>query len=435
MRDIALALFILLLLLAAFKRPWLGVVLWVWLGLMNPHRYMYGFAFSFPWAQLTILVFFVSLFLTKERYKVLAGAPMVWLLAFVIWMTVSWLLGLDPANDYEQWNKVMKVMLMVFLLFAVMRSKFHIMVLVWTCALSLALVGLKGGVFTILTGGSYRVWGPPGSLIADNNEFALALSMTIPLLWFLRQQLLHRHARLLLMVMMVLCAAAALGTQSRGGLLAMAAMAVLLWWRGGSRFVGGIVIAFAAVLLVAFMPPEWTERMNTITNEYSQDASAKNRVSAWWVSWGIAKDYATGVGFLTARPELFLQYSPYPETGAWVAHSIYFQVMGNHGFIGLGIFLMVFFSAWWSANRVRRAARRSPQLLWCSQLVGMCQVSLVGYAVGGAFLSLAYFDMPYYIVAVIVLTDLWVRQRRWEAETEPMWRGWRLPGMAARGVA
>jgi putative inorganic carbon (HCO3(-)) transporter len=435
MRDIVLALFILSLLLAAFKRPWLGVVLWVWLGLMNPHRYMYGFAYSFPWAQLTILVFFVSLFLAKERYNLLAGKPMVWLLAFVIWMTISWLLGLDLANDYEEWTRVMKVMLMVFMLFAVMRSKFHILALVWTCALSVALVGLKGGVFTVLTGGSYRVWGPPGSAIYDNNEFALALSMTIPLLWFLRQQLMHRHARLVLMVMMVLCAFAALGTQSRGGLLAMAAMATVLWWRGGSRFVGGIVIVVAAFMLVAFMPSQWTDRMNTMNNDYSEDASAKNRVSAWWVSWGIAKDYVTGVGFVTARPELFLLYSPYPETGTWVAHSIYFQVMGNHGFIGLGIFLMVFVSAWWSANRVRRAARRDPRLLWCSQLAGMCQVSLVGYAVGGAFLSLAYFDLPYYIVAVAALTDLWVRQRRWETETEPMWRGWRLPGMAARGGA
>lgn len=435
MRDVVLSLFILPLLLAALKRPWLGVCLWVWLGLMNPHRYVYGFAYSLPWSQLTILVFFISLYLTKERYKILAGAPVIWLLIFSIWMTLSLLLGLDPANDYDQWNKVMKGMLMVFLLFSVMRSKFHIIALVWTCALSLALVGLKGGVFTILTGGSHRVWGPPDSLISDNNEFALALSMTIPLLWFLRQQLTNRRARIVMMALMVLCAAAALGTQSRGGLLAIAAMAVVLWWRGGSRFMGGIVIAVAAVVLIAFMPPEWTERMSTINNDYSEDNSAKNRISAWWVSWGIAKDYLTGIGFLTARPHLFMLYSPYPETGVWVAHSIYFQIMGNHGFIGLGIFLMIFFSAWWSANRVRRAARRQPNLLWCSQLAGMCQVSLVGYAVGGAFLSLAYFELPYYVVAVVVLTDLWVRQRRWETETEPTWRGWRLPGMAARGVA
>jgi putative inorganic carbon (hco3(-)) transporter len=432
MRDVALTLFILPLLLAALRRPWLGVALWVWLGLMNPHRYVYGFAYSFPWSQVAILVFFISLFLTKERYKVLAGAPIVWLLLFVIWMTISLLLGLDPADDYASWTKVMKVMLMVFLLFAVMRSKFHIIALVWSCALSLALVGFKGGVFTILTGGAHRVWGPPGSLIADNNEFALALAMTIPLLWFLRQQLSGRWPQLLLMVLMVLCASAALGTQSRGGLLAIAAMALVLWWRGGSRFAGGIVIAVAAIILVAFMPPEWAERMSTINSDYSEDASAKNRVSAWWVSWGIAKDYVTGVGFLTKREDLFLLYSPYPETGAWVAHSIYFQIMGNHGFIGLGLFLMIFISAWRSANRVRRAAGRQAHLLWCSQLVGMCQVALVGYVVGGAFLSLAYFDLPYYIVAIIVLTDLWVRQRRWETETEPTWRGWRLPGMAQR---
>ena len=209
-------------------------------------------------------------------------------------------------------------------------------------------------------------------------------------------------------------------------------MTLVLWWRGGSFFLGGAFLVLAAILLVAFMPDEWAQRMNTMGGDYQDDHSAKNRVSAWWVSWGIAKDYFTGVGFLTARPDLFLQYSPYPETGVWVAHSIYFQIMGNHGFVGLGLFLMIFISGWRSASRVRRAARGRPELLWCSQLVGMCQVSLVGYAVGGAFLSLAYFELPYYVVAIIVLTDLWVRQRRWETETEPTWRGWRLPGMSKR---
>ena len=435
MRDIAFALFILPLLLAAFKRPWLGIALWVWLGLMNPHRYMYGFAYSFPWAQVTIGIFFISLVATKQRYRVLAGAPVVWMLLFVIWMTISLLFGLDPDRDYDQWVKVMKVMLMVFMIFAVLRSKFHIIGLVWTCALSLALLGAKGGLFTILTGGAHRVWGPPGSLIGDNNEFALALSMTIPLLWFLRQQLQTRWGRQLLVVLMVLCASAALGTQSRGGFLAIGAMTLVLWWRGGSHFLGGAMLLLAGIVLVAVMPEEWSQRMNTIGGDYETDSSSKNRVSAWWVSWGIAKDYITGVGFLTARGDLFLRYSPYPETGAWVAHSIYFQIMGNHGFIGLGLFLMVFISGWWSAGRVRRAARGRPELLWCSQLVGMCQVSLVGYAVGGAFLSLAYFDLPYYIVAIIVLTDLWVRQRRWETEVEPVWRRWRLPGMGKRITA
>jgi hypothetical protein len=39
------------------------------------------------------------------------------------------------------------------------------------------------------------------------------------------------------------------------------------------------------------------------------------------------------------------------------------------------------------------------------------QVSLVGFAAGGAFLSLAYFDLPYYLVAYVVLVHAIVCRR------------------------
>ncbi len=51
---------------------------------------------------------------------------------------------------------------------------------------------------------------------------------------------------------------------------------------------------------------------------------------------------------------------------------------------------------------------------WC-----MCQVSLVGYAVGGAFLSLAYFDLPYNILIMIVVGRRWIKRRAW-LETEEL---------------
>ena len=71
-----------------------------------------------------------------------------------------------------------------------------------------------------------------------------------------------------------------------------------------------------------------------------------------------------------------------------------------------------------------------PQARWCVDLAGMCQVALIGYAVGGAFLSLAYFDLPYNIMTLLVLTQAWVRRKGWQ--TEPAYApGWRtIPGLA-----
>lgn len=428
MRDVLVVGIVLIGALVALRRPWIGVMLWTWLSIMNPHRYTWSFAYDAPLAAMAAASTLLGLLFSRERESPFKGAATVWLFVFVLWITLSWLLGLDPKGDYPQWDKVMKIYLMTFVGLALLHSKQHIFALAWVTAGSLAILGAKGGLFTVLTGGNYRVWGPTGSFIFDNNEFALALVMTIPMLRFLQLQLQSKWGRHAMTLTMLLCAAAAIGTYSRGAFLSIAAMGLLLWWRGKSRLAGGVVMLIAAIALLAFMPESWTERMSSITN-YEEDRSAMGRISAWWNAWGIAKNYVTGVGFNAVRPELFALYSPYPDY-IHAAHSIYFQVMGNHGFIGLLLFLMIFISTYWAAGRLRNEARVHPDAEWCDALGAMCQVSLVGYAVGGGLLSLSYFDLPYNIMMLVVLSRVWVSRQGWL--TEPVYQqDWRnIPGLA-----
>ena len=429
MRDLLLMTIVCIGAVYALRRPWVGVMLWTWISIMNPHRYTYGFAYDAPIAAMAAASTLVGLIFARDKESPFKGAGPVLLALFMVWITLSWFFGLDRAGDQPQWDKVMKIDLMILVALALLRTKKHIFALMWVCAGSLALLGAKGGVFTIVNGGNYKVWGPEGSFIADNNHFALALVMTIPLVRFLQMQLASRWARHGMTVVMVLVAAAALGSHSRGGLLALAAMAVVMWWRGRNKFIGGIMIVLVGLSLVAFMPESWTSRMETIDN-YQDDRSAKGRFSAWWVSWRVAQNYPLGVGFNISRPDLFSFYSPYPELGTPAAHSIYFQIMGHHGFIGLALFLGIFLSTWFVAGRIRKAVKHVPEARWAADLAGMSQVALVGYAVGGAFLSLAYFDLPYNIMMAVFLTRAWVARRAWETEPAPV-RGWiPIPGLA-----
>jgi putative inorganic carbon (HCO3(-)) transporter len=346
------------------------------------------------------------------------------LVAFMVWMTLSWLLGLDPSGDYEQWKKVMKIDVMLLVALALLHSKEHIIVLMWICAGSLALLGTKGGVFTILSGGVSRVWGPPGSFIEDNNEFALALVTIIPLLRFLQLQIQHRSGKLVVLGLMVLCAISALGSQSRGALLAISAMAITLWWRGKNKLQIGILLATVAATLVSFMPDQWSARMSTIQT-YESDYSAMGRISAWWNAWNLAWHYPFGVGFNAARPELFAKYSPYPDI-VQGGHSIYFLALGNHGFVGLALFLAIWVTTWRAAGWLRTQKNLLPEAKWTADLGAMCQVALAGYFVGGAFLSLTYFDLPYNIMAMVVLTRVWVEKQGWKTEptNSPKWMTW-----------
>jgi probable O-glycosylation ligase (exosortase A-associated) len=127
------------------------------------------------------------------------------------------------------------------------------------------------------------------------------------------------------------------------------------------------------------------------------------RINAWWVAWNLAVDrFPIGGGFVVDTVEVFKLYAPDP-TQVFVAHSIYFQVLGQHGFMGLALFLMVLGFVWLNFSQIVQKTKKLSGMEWARDLAAMCQVSLVGYAVGGAFLSLAYFDLPYYIVCISII--------------------------------
>ena len=414
MRDILLLAIVLSGCVAALKRPWIGVMLWTWLSIMNPHRYAYGFAYDAPLAAMAVGSTAIGLLMTRDRASPFKGSPVAWFAVFMFWITLSWLFGLAPERDYDQWKKVMKIDVMLLVGLMLLHTRQHIMALMCVCVGSLALLGAKGGIFTILTGGSYRVWGPTGSFIEDNNEFALALVMTIPLLRFFQLQLKSIIGRYLMIGLMVACAASALGSHSRGALIAIVAMTSLLWLRGSGKLQTAVLIVAVAIPLVAFMPAEWTSRMSTIEN-YEEDSSAMGRINAWWVAWHIAANYPFGAGFNPATPTLFGRFAPNPRD-IHAAHSIYFQILGNHGFVGLALYLGLWFSTWRAAGWLRLQRNLPPEARWAADLGAMCQVAMAGYLVGGTFLSLAYFDLPYNIMAAVVLTRAWVEKQSWKTE-------------------
>ena len=150
-----------------------------------------------------------------------------------------------------------------------LRTRRHIDVFVWVVVISLGFYGVKGGVFTIINGGNYRVWGP-GGFIGGNNELALALIVAIPLMRYLQLQARNISIQHSLTAAMILTAAAALGSHSRGAFLAVAAMAIYLWLKSPKKMVFGIGIVLVGVALLAFMPEEWSARMHSIQN-YEQD--------------------------------------------------------------------------------------------------------------------------------------------------------------------
>jgi probable O-glycosylation ligase (exosortase A-associated) len=416
MRDLILATFLFGSLPFILWRPVYGVFLWVWVSVMNPHRLAYGFAHDFGFAQVIAVATLIGLVLSRQPKHLPVTPATVVLLALVAWMSVTTASALDPAASLPMWERVIKIQFMVFVTLALLHSRQHVQILIWVVAGSVAFFAVKGGLFTLRSGGEHRVYGPLGSFIEENNSLALATIMTIPLLRYLQLQATNRWIRYGLLAAMVLSGFSALGSQSRGGLIAITAMLAFLWLKSRARVVTGILLLMMIPVAIDFMPEKWEERMRTIQS-YEEDTSAMGRINAWMMAYNLAKERPlVGGGFQIYNLDVFGRYAPDP-TDVHSAHSIYFQMLGEHGFVGLFLFLLLWILVWRDAAWIDRRARRREGMQWASDLARMIQVSLVGYAVGGAFLNLAYYDVPYNLMVALILTRILVeKQLRSEEE-------------------
>lgn len=403
-------------------RPSVGIMMWAWVAYMNPHRLTWGFAFDFPFNQVVAITTMISILISSEPKKIPWNAvTFVWL-AFIAWMCVTTLFSVNPEQSQFEWERSMKIQLMVLATLVTITTAERIKMLVLVIALSLGFFGVKGGIFTILKGGQHLVWGPYGSFIHGNNELAFALVMITPLIYYLYLQAKKKWARYACLAMMGLVMISVLGSYSRGALLAFFAMAVFLIVKSRHRAVlalGSLVVAGVALL---FMPDQWMVRMTTIAS-YTEDSSAMGRINAWGFAINFAADNPIfGGGFQVFQPELFLRYAPDPDHFV-DAHSIYFEVLAEQGYVGLALFLLLGLLTMHTGRWIVKHSVDKPGLEWARDLGAMVQVSIVGYAVGGAFLGLAYFDLVYHLMAILLVTRRLVEQHDMQSATTPKHAG------------
>jgi probable O-glycosylation ligase (exosortase A-associated) len=400
MRDIALALFIFGTIPFILTRPYIGLLVWSWLGYMNPHRLCYGFAISFPWVQLIAIVTLASLMFSKERKNIPRSAVSVLLMVFLMWTALSTFYAVVPDSAWAAWKEFGKVMVMVFVTLILVNNRKRMHGLAWMIVVSLGFYGVKGGVFTVLQGGVNHVLGPPGSFITDNNALALALCMTLPLMRYLQLHSSLKFVRIGLGFSMFFTGIAILGTYSRGGLIGLAIVAGALFLKSRGRLAIVLIILVVGFSASHFMPPQWTARMGTL-QEAEQTDSGQTRLQSWEFSANVALHRPLfGGGFNIYRSSsMWERYGP-EDALPRAVHSINFRVLGEQGFLGLGLFIALLLTSWRNCSRVRKRTRDIAQMRWAFDMASMLQVSLVAFMAAGAFLPMTYFDLSYQLMAL-----------------------------------
>lgn len=408
MRDIFVVFTVLALTPVSFARPWIGVLVFSWLGYMNPHKLSWGFAREMPLAMLIGVATLAGLLITKEKKRIPWTPELAIMVVMFALFTLTSFFAWAPAAAWEQWDKVMKIMLMTLVSTMLIygRAKIHALILV--IALSIGFYGTKGGYFTLTHGGQFSVLGPEGTFISGNTSIGVAMIMVLPLLVFLGRVEPRKWLRRGLYVMAGLTTLSIVFTYSRGALLGLGAILPLIFLKTNKK-----ILAIAILLPLAYfgkdlVPEALYSRAETIQT-FEQDSSSMQRLQAWSVAYNIAKSHpfvGAGFNFEESSDERWLSYADFMvENGtnvARAAHSIYFQVLGQHGFIAVVLFVVMLLLTLWRLQKIKRAMAKGANA-WIGSYASMIQIALIGYMVAGAFLSLAYFDLLYAYVGLAAM--------------------------------
>ena len=380
-------------------RPFYGVCIFAWISLMNPHRLTWGITYDMPWAMLYAGSVFLAVWFRERPLLVDSLKRYILIGIYVAWMGITTLDAADPESAGMRYVEALKIHLMAFITLTLLNSHWRVRIFSTVIILSIAFFGFKGGIFTILTAGESRVWGPPASAIADNNHLAAGLIVIIPLVYWLHQITTRRLLRILLSVGLLLIIISVLGSKSRGAFVGIVMMTLFLVVKARHRFrlLAGIAV-FAAVA-IPIMPSSYWERIDSI-DSYNEDASAQGRINSWITAYRIANVELTGGGFDYYGSWLYLEHAPNPLS-VHSAHSVYFQALGEHGWIGLGLYLLIFVQLWFQCSKIAKIRSTFRVASEDQLLARMLQVSLIGFMASGAFVNIGNWDMVFYLAIVI----------------------------------
>jgi putative inorganic carbon (HCO3(-)) transporter len=417
LRVIVLVLFFVISVPICFIRPFYGVLLWIVVAFLNPQSFTWSSFEAFPWAAAVAVPTMLGMVAFDHNFGRLRSRHFLLMVALWIWFTITTVVSTNTpefvhhaVETWQRWNLVSKMLLMSACAIPIVSSFERLRYLVLTIAGCFGLYVLKSLPFIIVTGGAFRLYGPEHSMIADNNDFGLALNMTLPFYFCLAQTESKRWLKLVFVFMFIITIPAIFFTYSRGALVGLTAVFLLMLLQSRRRLALVPVLAIGIAVAIFFAPDAWKQRMD-LSRPDAVDASALSRLNSWAYARALAAAYPiAGGGFATFTPELYDRYAPEKSEIAYGPHSVYFQVLAEHGYVGLFLYLSLVISCLAATWRLRRRARRQGDMQ-IALYAQMFQLSMAAFLVSGLFLGRAYFDYFFTIVACVVALEQLARDR------------------------
>lgn len=406
----------LILLPIAFMFPFAGALAYEWLQYMPPYDVYHASGMG----NFSLLMGGVGLIGWMIKDQKIIPSPkglFVVFILYAVWVNLGQLFTIVPNDGgHNLWDRAYKMLIFTIALSMMARTRERIEAFLWVVSLAIGNFVVIGAIKTILSGGGGEtVLGANGNILGERVSFAIAITTLIPLIRYLRMHAtlipLTRKVRIGLDVLTVCCILSTVGSQARTGVICLAVLGLFYFIKAKNKLMFLITVPILIGIVTFVAPAGYFERMNTIQSH--DDASSMGRIDSWIWGWHFALEHPImGGGF---HSFLLHQTGTIEHPAYLEAHNILFETMADHGFVGLGLLLMLFLGTIVNCQTMSKRAKRLPELAWAVELGKMLQLAMWTFLAGSMTLHTATQSPPYELAA-LSLAARGIVERRLTAE-------------------
>lgn len=442
MRDLAFIAFLAALLATGFRRPFLFVLAYAYIDIVSPQRLTYLLLNSVPISMMAVALA-VAGWLAFDDKKDVRVAPRQFLIVLLLGYCFYTTLHADfPLEAKDKWEWVWKALAFAAFLPLTLRTRLRIESLLLFMVLSAASIIIVGGIKTLGSGGGY---GELNLMVTNNSGLyegstisTVAIAIIPLIVWFTRHGTIFApdwKVKAFSYALIFACLLIPVGTSTRTGLLCIGLLALLMIRDTKRKFVYLAALGTLGLIAVPFLPSAFTERMETIKT-YQADASASTRIAVWKWTMDYVKTHPMGGGFEAYRQNQirYEKVAIQQEDGsqakvdrslevdrARAYHSAYFEMLGEQGYPGLAIWLLINLAGLFRMEVLRRRYRKpEPGQEWIGPLASALQSAHVIYLLGAVFIAIAFQPFVYMLIGAQIGLDTYCGRKRAESAWRPL---------------
>jgi len=404
------------------KRPYLWVLLYVYIDILAPQLIGYGVIQSVPVSLIAFAAAFCGWVLFDRKEGARFTFRQFLMLALLLYCAFTLQFADFPEEAGTKWDWVWKALVFAIFLPLTITTRARIEALALTMVLAVAMIVISTGMKTVLGGGGYgtlKFFVKDNSGIYESSTLATVAIALVPVIaWFTRFGTIikpHWTVTGFAVLLSFACLMIPIGTEARTGLVCIAALGVFLLRYTEKRLVFVAAAGVLGLMALPFLPQSYYDRMATITQP-GGDESASTRMQVWAWTIDYASERPLGGGFDSYRSNSFTYDLPVREEvgntttteirevtdEARAFHSAFFELLGEQGYPGLAIWLLLHGLGILQMEKTYRRWRGKTEETeaWISPLAAALQTASLIYLVGAAFQGIAYQPVMLMIVGL-----------------------------------